>query len=66
MRRIVGTELIGAKGATEADQDKINGTVVRLGRAKIYTPDELSRHGKITEAPTPSTRQAAPTGTPVS
>lgn len=62
MRRIVGTELIGAKGATPADQDKINTTVVRLGRAEVYTKSELSRHGRETEQPasTPAT------GTPAS
>lgn len=50
VRRIVGTDLIGTKGATEADQDKINRTVVRLGAGKIYTAKELAAHGQQLEA----------------
>lgn len=51
MRRIIGTDLIGARGATEADQDKINTTVVRLGRTAIYTPAELAAHGQAIASP---------------
>jgi hypothetical protein len=46
MRRAVGTDLIGTKGKTEEDQDNINRTVIRLGRATIYTQQEVARHGR--------------------
>lgn len=46
MRRTVGTDLIGVKGATVEDQNNINRTVVRLGAAKIYTSGDLATHGQ--------------------
>lgn len=49
LRPIVGTDLLKTKGATVEDQDNINRTVIRLGRAKIYTPDELEAHGKAVQ-----------------
>ncbi len=44
-RKIVGTELIGAKGKTPADQDKIDDTAARLCGAKVWTKSECQRHG---------------------
>lgn len=49
LRRVLGTDLIGAKGATNVDQDKINRTVIRAGRAEIYTPKELAAHGRAVQ-----------------
>lgn len=43
-RSIVGTSLIGAKGATAADQDKIDDTVAGLCGAKAWTQSECERH----------------------
>ena len=44
-RQIVGTELIGAKGATDRDQDKIDDAVAGLCGAGSYTANECERHG---------------------
>jgi hypothetical protein len=52
LRRVVGTDLIGTKGATDEDQDNINRTVIRLGRAKVYTRQEVAAHGQAVQ-PTP-------------
>lgn len=46
MRRIVGTDLIGAKGATPEDQRKINRTVVGLCGPQIWTVKECNAHGE--------------------
>ena len=43
-RAIVGTALIGAKGATSADQDKIDDTAAGLCGAGVWTPSECKRH----------------------
>ena len=45
-RGIVGTSLIGAKGATRKDQTKIDTTAVRLCETSVWTPSECVRHGK--------------------
>ena len=44
LRRVVGTDLIGARGATPADQRKIDRTVVGICAADVWTRDECSRH----------------------
>lgn len=44
MRRIVGNELIGARGATPTDQGKIDGTVEGLRSAGVYSQTEVERH----------------------
>ncbi|PWE57676.1 hypothetical protein DEM27_00230 [Metarhizobium album] len=49
LRRVVGTDLIGAHGATPADQRKINRTVVGICAAKVWTADECGRHGEATQ-----------------
>lgn len=42
----MGTELIGAKGATPADQDKIDDTIAGACAVKVYTPDECRQHNQ--------------------
>lgn len=48
LRSVVGTSLIGAKGATSRDQGKIDETVAGLCGASIWTPSECARHGRET------------------
>ncbi|MDH4991025.1 hypothetical protein QEZ48_09300 [Aquamicrobium lusatiense] len=48
-RRIVGTSLVGARGATSADQDKIYDTVAGLCAAKTWTPGECLRHDQAAQ-----------------
>lgn len=43
-RGIVGTDLIGAKGETPNDQDKIDSTVAGLCGAKVWTKNECAQH----------------------
>lgn len=45
-RRIVGTDLIGARGATPLDQRKIDRTIVGLCAPQVYTVKECSAHGE--------------------
>ncbi|WP_391564555.1 hypothetical protein [Sinorhizobium meliloti] len=45
LRRVVGTDLIGARGATPADQRKIR-TVVGICAAAVWTNAECARHGE--------------------
>ncbi|MCK8779101.1 hypothetical protein M0654_03785 [Rhizobium sp. NTR19] len=45
-RSIAGTSLIGARGATARDQDKIDDTVAGLCAARAFTPDECAAHDK--------------------
>jgi hypothetical protein len=45
LRRVVGTDLIGARGATAADQRKIDRTVVGICAATVWTKEECVRHG---------------------
>lgn len=47
-RRIVGTALIGARGATAEDQDKIDDTVAGLCGARTWTQGECLRHEQAT------------------
>lgn len=46
LRRVVGTDLIGARGLFPADQRKVDRTVVGLCAAHVWTPDECARHGE--------------------
>lgn len=43
-RAIVGTSLIGAKGATASDQNKIDETAAGLCGAGVWRPSECARH----------------------
>ncbi|WP_246251547.1 hypothetical protein [Rhizobium rhizoryzae] len=45
LRRVVGTDLIGARGATAEDQRKIDRTVVGICAGGIWTRAECGRHG---------------------
>ncbi|WP_234907734.1 hypothetical protein [Ensifer canadensis] len=46
LRRVVGTDLVGARGATPADQRKIDRTVVGLCAGGVWTNAECARHGE--------------------
>ncbi|ATB02730.1 hypothetical protein BWO90_12035 (plasmid) [Sinorhizobium meliloti] len=46
LRRVVRTDLIGARGATPEDQRKIDRTVVGICAAAIWTKAECARHGE--------------------
>ncbi|RVJ66586.1 hypothetical protein CN168_34095 [Sinorhizobium medicae] len=46
LRSIVGTDLIGARGATPGDQRKIDRTVVGICAAAVWTKGECARHGE--------------------
>lgn len=43
-RAIVGTSLIGARGAAATEQDKIDDTVAGLCGARVWTKAECSAH----------------------
>lgn len=45
-RAIVGTSLIGARGASVKDQDGIDDAVAGLCGARAYTQAECARHGE--------------------
>jgi len=46
LRRVVGTDLIGARGATATDQRKIDRTVVGLCAGSVWTKSECASHGE--------------------
>ena len=46
LRWVVGTDLVGARGATPADQRKIDRTVVGLCAGGVWTNAECVRHGE--------------------
>ena len=50
-RAIVGTALIGTRGATAEDQDAIDDTAAGLCGARVWTPSECARHGEESRAP---------------
>ncbi|WP_237358817.1 hypothetical protein [Allorhizobium borbori] len=45
LRRIVGTDLIGARGATAEDQRRIDRTAVGLCAGGVWTRQECGQHG---------------------
>ncbi|RWX78252.1 hypothetical protein EPK99_06350 [Neorhizobium lilium] len=47
LKRVVGTDLLGARGLTDADQRKIDKTVVRLCAGKVYSTKDCARHDEI-------------------
>ncbi|OCP04469.1 MULTISPECIES: hypothetical protein [unclassified Ensifer] len=46
LRGVVGTDLVGARGASPADQRRIDRTVVGLCAADIWTKVECAKHGE--------------------
>jgi len=46
VRAGVGTVLIGARGATARDQNRIDETAARLCALGAWTKPECARHGK--------------------
>ena len=48
VRGVVGNALVGAKGATPADQDKIDDTAAGLCGAHVWTQAECARHTQET------------------
>ena len=46
LRNVVGTELVGARGATATEQRRIDRTVVGLCAASVWTRAECARHGE--------------------
>ncbi|APG84892.1 transposase [Sinorhizobium americanum CCGM7] len=47
LRAVVGTDLVGARGATAADQHRIDRSVVGLCAASVWTKSECMRHGEL-------------------
>lgn len=47
LRRVVGTDLVGARGATPADQREIDRTVVGICAGKVWTSEECAHHGLV-------------------
>ncbi|MCJ8030000.1 hypothetical protein KYK30_31710 [Shinella yambaruensis] len=45
LRRVVGTDLVGARGATAGDQRKIDRTVVALCAAGVWSRPDCEQHG---------------------
>jgi len=48
-RSIVGTSLIGARGATPKDQEKIDETVAGVCGSKAWTTEECAAHDKASK-----------------
>ena len=48
LRDVVGTSLIGARGATAVDQRSVDETVAGLCGASVWSPSECARHGRET------------------
>ncbi|MEN5277293.1 hypothetical protein ABE527_10110 [Brucella sp. TWI432] len=46
VRRVLGTDLLGARGATDADQRKIDRTIVRGCAGGVWSKDECAKHDK--------------------
>src|SRR5690606_14093219 len=46
VRNVLGTDLLGARGATEADQRKIDRTIVRGRAGGVWSKDECAIHDK--------------------
>lgn len=49
LRRVVGTDLVGARGLTAADQRKIDRTVVGLCAGGVWTKEECRQHGEVSK-----------------
>ncbi|MFC3754320.1 hypothetical protein [Aquamicrobium ahrensii] len=46
LSQVVGTDLVGARGASAADQRKIDRTVVGLCAGGVWSKQDCARHGK--------------------
>ncbi|MGU3575628.1 hypothetical protein ACLBWZ_08845 [Brucellaceae bacterium C25G] len=44
VRSVLGTDLMGARGATDADQRKIDRTIVRGCAGGVWSKDECAKH----------------------
>jgi hypothetical protein len=44
LKRVVGTDLLGARGLTDDDQRSIDRTVVRLCAGRVYSAKECALH----------------------
>jgi hypothetical protein len=44
LKRVVGTDLLGARGLTDSDQRRIDRTVVRLCAGRVYNAKECALH----------------------
>lgn len=44
VRSVLGSDLMGARGATEADQRKIDRTIVRGCAGGVWSKDECAKH----------------------
>lgn len=53
VRRVVGTDLIGARGATGRDQGRIDATVAGLCAAEVWTRTECRKHAAAKEGGRP-------------
>ncbi|WP_297557523.1 hypothetical protein [Nitratireductor sp.] len=49
LRNVVGTSLIGARGATADDQRKIDETAAGLCGSGVWSQTECARHGRETQ-----------------
>ncbi|MCV0371871.1 MULTISPECIES: hypothetical protein [Hyphomicrobiales] len=49
LRDVVGTSLIGARGATADDQRKIDETAAGLCGSGVWSQTECARHGRETQ-----------------
>nr|DAE48873.1 MAG TPA: hypothetical protein [Caudoviricetes sp.] len=46
VRNVLGTDLLGARGATETDQRKIDHTIVRGCAGGVWSKDQCAIHDK--------------------
>jgi hypothetical protein len=53
LRAVVGTTLIGARGATPADQEAIDQTAAGLCGAAVWTRTQCAEHGRRSRAEGP-------------
>jgi len=52
LRAVVGTSLVGARGATPQDQIKIDETAAGLCGAGVWSKTDCARHGRETREKT--------------
>lgn len=59
IRRVVGTDLIGVRGATAEDQRRVNRTVVGLCQTAAWTGAECAAHGRAVGTSLPAPERAS-------